>query len=163
MKRIYTAALFLIFTPLTYATGIPCATCGVVESVMKGNADETPIMVTLDTPIEKNDVTPKEINLMSQDTKCLYSGVLTQSLSENKDSRIIDVNKKVCGSKIVKVSYSVLRISANEQYGKGTPLKLYHAAVMTPAGPLFSADVMSEMIKDITDAAEQAKEKGLTK
>ncbi|EPQ7572414.1 hypothetical protein ACUWAG_002615 [Escherichia coli] len=163
MKKIYTAAIFLMFTSLTYATGIPCATCATVENAIKGNTDETPIMVTLDTPIEKNDITPKEINLISQDTKCLYSGVLTQTLSEKKDSRIIDVNKKVCGSKSEKVSYSILRISASEQYNKGTLLKLYHAAVMTPAGPLFSADVMSEMIKDIADAADQAKAKGLTK
>ncbi|ELF4054986.1 hypothetical protein RNF23_004614 [Salmonella enterica] len=163
MKKIYPAAFLLIFTPLTYATGIPCASCATVENAIKGNTDETPIMVTLDTPIDKNDITPKEINLISQDTKCLYSGVLTQTLSDNKDSRIIDVNKKVCGSNTEKVSYSVLRISASEQYSKGTPLKLYHAAVMTPAGPLFSADVMSEMIKDIADAADQVKAKGLTK
>ncbi|EPU8676029.1 hypothetical protein ACVZZ1_002448 [Escherichia coli] len=32
-----------------------------------------------------------------------------------------------------------------------------------PCAPLFSADVMSEMIKDIADAVEQAKAKGLTK
>lgn len=94
MKKIYTAAFLLIFTPLTYATGIPCASCATVENAIKGNTDETPIMVTLDTPIDKNDITPKEINLISQDTKCLYSGVLTQTLSDNKDSRIIDVNKK---------------------------------------------------------------------
>ncbi|MCT9572510.1 hypothetical protein KYK08_22445, partial [Escherichia coli] len=112
---------------------------------------------------EKNDITPKEINLISHDDKCLYSGVLTQTLSKNKDSRIIDVNKKVCGSNTEKVSYSVLSISSSEQYSKGTPLKLYHVAVMTSAGPLFSADVMSEMIKDIADAVEQAKAKGLTK
>ena len=61
------------------------------------------------------------------------------------------------------MSYSVLSISSSEQYSKGTPLKLYHVAVMTSAGPLFSADVMSEMIKDIADAVEQAKAKGLTK
>ncbi|KTL97094.1 hypothetical protein IN18_20690 [Salmonella enterica] len=163
MKKIYTAAFLLIFTPLTYATGFPCAGCGIVDNMIKGNADETPIMVMLDTPIEKNDITPKEINLISHDDKCLYSGVLTQTLSKNKDSRIIDVNKKVCGSNTEKVSYSVLSISSSEQYSKGTPLKLYHVAVMTSAGPLFSADVMSEMIKDIADAVEQAKSKGLTK
>ncbi|EIQ52808.1 hypothetical protein SB444474_5369 [Shigella boydii 4444-74] len=56
-----------------------------------------------------------------------------------------------------------MSISSSEQYSKGSQLKLYHVAVVTPAGPLFSADVMSEMIKDITDAAEQAKAKGLTK
>ncbi|WP_252367669.1 hypothetical protein [Escherichia coli] len=56
-----------------------------------------------------------------------------------------------------------MSISSSEQYSKGTPLKLYHVAVMTSAGPLFSADVMSEMIKDIADAVEQAKAKGLTK
>lgn len=53
MKKIYIAAFLLIFTPLTYATGFPCAGCGIVDNMIKGNADETPIMVMLDTPIEK--------------------------------------------------------------------------------------------------------------
>ncbi|EKQ8286771.1 hypothetical protein P6Y92_004805 [Salmonella enterica] len=163
MKKVYIAALLLILSPLTYATGIPCAGCEGGDNGNKRSADEMPVMVTLDTPIEKNDATPKEINLISQDSKCLYSGVLMQTLSENKDGRIIDVNKRICGTTAEKVSYSVFNISASEQYSKGTQLKLYHAAVMTPAGPLFSADVMSEMIKDIAEAAEQAKAKGLTK
>ncbi|EOC6168690.1 hypothetical protein ACI5JN_004872 [Salmonella enterica] len=75
MKKIYIAAFLLIFTPLTYATGFPYAGCGIVDNMIKGNADETPIMVMLDTPIEKNDITPKEINLISHDDKCIYSGV----------------------------------------------------------------------------------------
>lgn len=66
-------------------------------------------------------------------------------------------------ARILKRCLTPLSISSSEQYSKGTPLKLYHVAVMTSAGPLFSADVMSEMIKDIADAVEQAKAKGLTK
>ena len=69
MKKIYTAAFLLIFSPLTYATGISCVGCAIVENIIKENADETPIIVTLDTPIEKNDITPKEINLISHDAK----------------------------------------------------------------------------------------------
>lgn len=85
MKKIYTAAFLLIFTPLTYATGIPCASCATVENAIKGNTDETPIMVTLDTPIDKNDITPKEINLISQDTK---EGANKQVISSQADSLI---------------------------------------------------------------------------
>ncbi|EBM5962856.1 TPA: hypothetical protein ACIVGF_002882 [Salmonella enterica subsp. enterica serovar 16:l,v:-] len=161
MKKLYLAAFFLLAAPLVHATGIPCATCGIIEKINKDNQAEKPVFVILGTAIKSNTITPKEITLIDKNSPCFYSGVLTETLSENKNNLIIDVSKKICPTKTEKVAYSVLNIKADENYSEGTEFKLYHTAVMTPAGPLFSADVIKDMIKDLSDAAEKMPAKGV--
>ncbi|EOV0666047.1 hypothetical protein ACOII9_004094 [Cronobacter sakazakii] len=160
MKRFYLVALFFFAAPMVHATGIPCATCGIIEKINKEHEAEKPVFVTLGTEIKSKTITPKEITLLDKESPCFYSGVLTDTLSENKNNLIIDVTKKVCPTKTEKVAYSVLNIKASENYGEGTEFKLYHTAAMTPAGPLFSADVIKEIIKDVSDAAERMPAKG---
>ncbi|EAX5070707.1 hypothetical protein BAA89_21860 [Salmonella enterica] len=123
MKKLYLIGLLLFSAPMVHATGIPCASCGIMEMINKSN------LVTLGTEIKSNTVTPKEIILLDMGSSCFYSGVLTRTLSENKYNLVINVTKKVCQTKTDKVAYSVLNIKSNENYSKGTQFKLYHEAV----------------------------------
>lgn len=154
-------ALLLLSGPL-YASGIPCASCGVIYSAEKqqnetDNISESfPKDAVLVTPLRANMPTSTDVALYAPDSGCIYTGRLSSTVSEDKKIRVIDVDRKRCGHKVDHVDLIVPDFVAGYHYDEGTAVKLYRASIMTPAGPLISPEMAKYILEQAKESALQA-------
>lgn len=155
MKRSILIGALLICSGQLYANG-----AGVT---IKSDTDlaEFPKSATLVTPLSVNERTPAAVVLYAPESGCIYSGTLSKTLSEDKSTRVIDVNRRQCGNTVEKVDLTVLDIDAGKNYDQGITLKLYRSTMMTPAGPVMSPDIAKLMAEQIKESIRQAEEQGV--
>ncbi|MGC0987123.1 hypothetical protein WKH15_21645 [Pantoea agglomerans] len=115
-----------------------------------------PKSATLVTPLSVNHRTPAAVALYAPESGCMYSGTLSETVSGDKSARVIDVNRKQCGSTVEKVDLTVPEIDAGKNYDQGITLKLYRSTIMTPAGPVMSPDMTKRMAEQIKEAIRQS-------